>query len=63
MTDYLAHVRRNEAGSFTIHELEDHVRAVEGSPSVLSNRIRDEILRNRQTEGASLMTRLLRLDR
>jgi hypothetical protein len=28
MTDYLAHVRRKEDGSFTIHHLEDHLRAV-----------------------------------
>lgn len=28
MTDYLAHVRRNEDGSFPIHRLEDHLRAV-----------------------------------
>jgi hypothetical protein len=26
----LAHVRRNEDGSFAIHELEEHVRAVGG---------------------------------
>jgi len=28
MTNRLAHVRRNEDGSFAIHELEDHLRAV-----------------------------------
>jgi len=28
MTDYLAHVRRNDDGSFEIHHLEDHLRAV-----------------------------------
>lgn len=28
MTDYLAHVRRNEDGSFAIHDLEDHLRGV-----------------------------------
>ncbi len=28
MTDYLAHVRRNDDGSFAIHHLEDHLRAV-----------------------------------
>jgi CRISPR-associated endonuclease/helicase Cas3 len=28
MADYLAHVRRNEDGSFAIHRLEDHLRAV-----------------------------------
>lgn len=27
-TRYLAHVRRNDDGSFAIHELEDHLRAV-----------------------------------
>lgn len=27
---YLAHVRRNDDGSFAIHELEDHLRAVGG---------------------------------
>lgn len=26
---YLAHVRRNEDGSFAIHDLEEHLRAVE----------------------------------
>lgn len=26
----LAHVRRNDDGSFAIHELEDHLRAVGG---------------------------------
>jgi hypothetical protein len=25
---YLAHVRRNEDGSFAIHDLEEHLRAV-----------------------------------
>lgn len=29
MVDYLAHVRQTEDGSFVIHELEDHLRAVE----------------------------------
>lgn len=28
MADYLAHVRRNDDGSFGIHELEEHLRAV-----------------------------------
>ena len=28
MTDYLAHVRQNEDGSFNIHHLEEHLRAV-----------------------------------
>ncbi len=28
MADYLAHVRRNDDGSFLIHELEEHLRAV-----------------------------------
>ena len=27
-TDFLAHVRRNEDGSFEIHHLEEHLRAV-----------------------------------
>jgi hypothetical protein len=27
-TTYLAHVRRNDDGSFAIHDLEEHVRAV-----------------------------------
>lgn len=27
-TNYLAHVRRNEDGSFDVHELEEHLRAV-----------------------------------
>ena len=27
-THYLAHVRRNDDGSFEIHQLEDHLRAV-----------------------------------
>ena len=27
---YLTHVRRNDDGSFLIHELEDHLRAVAG---------------------------------
>lgn len=27
-TGYLAHVRRNEDGSFEIHQLEEHLRAV-----------------------------------
>ena len=30
MADYLAHVRRNDDGSFVIHDLEEHVRAVGG---------------------------------
>ncbi|BFU90899.1 MAG: hypothetical protein NTAFB01_20860 [Nitrospira sp.] len=63
MAAYLAHVRRNEDGSFAIHHLEDHLRAVGDRSSVLPDRIRGEILRNRQTEEASLMTRLLRLAR
>jgi hypothetical protein len=29
---YLAHVRRNEDGSFAIHGLEDHLRAVTTRP-------------------------------
>ncbi|MDH4081438.1 MAG: HD domain-containing protein [Nitrospira sp.] len=28
MADYLAHVRRNGDGSFAIHDLEEHLRAV-----------------------------------
>jgi hypothetical protein len=28
VTAYLAHVRRNDDGSFAIHELEEHLRAV-----------------------------------
>lgn len=28
MPDYLAHVRRNDDGSFAIHQLEDHLRSV-----------------------------------
>lgn len=30
MADYLAHVRRNDDGSFAIHHLEEHLRAVCG---------------------------------
>jgi len=28
MAEYLAHVRQNQDGSFEIHHLEDHLRAV-----------------------------------
>jgi hypothetical protein len=28
MTDYLAHVRRNEDGSFTLYDLEEYLRGV-----------------------------------
>ena len=27
---FLAHVRRNDDGSFAIHDLEEHLRAVDG---------------------------------
>ncbi len=30
MADYLAHVRRNDDGSFAVHDLEEHLRAVDG---------------------------------
>lgn len=30
---FLAHVRRNEDGSFVIHDLEEHMRAV-GNPGI-----------------------------
>lgn len=32
---YLAHVRRNDDGSFAIHDLEDHLRPV-GGRNILS---------------------------
>lgn len=31
---YLAHVRRNDDGSFAIHDLEEHLRAVDSQDQI-----------------------------